>query len=86
MFLDSPVNSIEGDTSWTMGASMPQQLSLCLVLCLLFLHAVSSAMLPLADKPKDPDPECTVTNPTTGEFFDLRPLIRKDKEKCPLHL
>ena len=65
---------------------MPRELSLCLILYLLCLHTVSSAILPLADKPKAPDPECTVTNPNSGEFFDLRPLIRKDKEKYPLPL
>ena len=52
-----------------------------LLLCLLCLHTVHSAMLPYAEQERDPDPECTVTNPTTGEFFDLRPLIRRDKEK-----
>jgi hypothetical protein len=52
-----------------------------LLLCLLCLHSVSGAMLSYAEPKKDPDPECTVTNPSTGEFFDLRPLVRRDKEK-----
>lgn len=40
-----------------------------------------------ADKSKkEPDPDCTVTNPTTGEFFDLRPLIRRESDKFRFNL
>ncbi|KAG0302049.1 hypothetical protein BGZ98_007822, partial [Dissophora globulifera] len=27
------------------------------------------------------DPTCTVTHPTSGKFYDLRPLIRKDSDQ-----
>jgi len=54
-----------------------------LVLCGVLYGSVSSTdLLPRADSAKkDPDPECTVTNPTTGEFYDLRPLIRRSSDK-----
>jgi hypothetical protein len=52
------------------------------VLLLLFVNNVSSSLLSRAEKPvKDQDPECTVTHPVTGEFYDLRPLIRHESDK-----
>ena len=55
------------------------------VLFLLFSDRVVSSLLPRTDKPKkEPDPDCTTTNPSTGEFFDLRPLIRHESDKYRL--
>src|SRR5215471_9296695 len=52
------------------------------VLFLLFSDRVVSNLLPRTDKPKkEPDPDCTATNPSNGEFFDLRPLIRCESQK-----
>jgi hypothetical protein len=53
------------------------------IFLLLLLDNVSGTLLPRAEKtPKARDPHCTVTNPVTKEFFDLRPLIRKASDKC----
>ena len=52
---------------------------------ILFSTVSSTDLFARAEPPKkDPDPDCTVTNPTTGEFYDLRPLIRKESHKFPL--
>lgn len=45
----------------------------------LFLGLALAADPPAAPEPETPettDPPCTVTSPQTGNFFDLRPLIR----------
>src|SRR5579859_8193591 len=48
----------------------------------LLLDNVSGSLEPrVQNAPKVDDPECTVTNPVTNEFFDLRPLIRKEADK-----
>ena len=53
-----------------------------LLLAISLVDKVSGNLLKGAEKViKEPDPECTVTNPTTNEFFDLRPLIRREKDK-----
>jgi hypothetical protein len=57
------------------------------VFLLLLFDNVYANLIPRADKPpKDPDPECTVTNPLTNEFYDLRPLIRHGSDQYPLIL
>ena len=52
-----------------------------LILLLFLANAASATLEPRAEKPKEPDPECTVTHPVTGEFYDLRPLIRHESDK-----
>jgi hypothetical protein len=63
--------------------TMKLTLSTSLPVFLLFLlDSVSASLIERADKPtKDPDPECTVTNPLTNEFYDLRPLIRHGSDQ-----
>jgi hypothetical protein len=57
------------------------------VFLLLLLDSVCANLIPRAEKPpKEPDPECTVTNPLTNEFYDLRPLIRHGSDQYPLLL
>jgi len=61
-------------------ASRPLCLSILLAISL--VDRVSGDLADRAEKViKEPDPECTVTNPTTNEFFDLRPLIRSGPDK-----
>jgi hypothetical protein len=63
------------DMKLTLSTSLP-------VFLLVLLDSVSASLLQRADKPtKDPDPECTVTNPLTNEFYDLRPLIRHGSDQ-----
>ena len=46
------------------------------------MNTVSGESVKRAEKPlKELDPECTVTHPVTGEFYDLRPLIRHKSDK-----
>jgi hypothetical protein len=64
--------------------STSSSLSILLLCGILFDTVSSTDLLPRADTPKkDPDPECTTTHPTTGEFYDLRPLIRRTSDKFP---
>jgi hypothetical protein len=66
-------------TTWNMLLTWSSSVSIFILFC---TQIISADILPRADKhPKDPDPACTVTNPTTGEFFDLRPLIRRASDK-----
>jgi len=61
--------------------------AMSLALFLLVLDGVSASLLSRAEKtPKVPDPDCTVTNPATKEFFDLRPLIRHESDKTDWHI
>ena len=60
---------------------LPTSCSLPIFL-LILLDGVSASLLTRAEKtPKAPDPDCTVTNPVTKEFFDLRPLVRTEDDK-----
>jgi len=64
---------------------LPRCCSLSMLALVLLDHA-SAGLVSRADKPhKEPDPDCTVTNPATNEFYDLRPLIRHEADKC-VHL
>jgi hypothetical protein len=61
--------------------------SLSVYAALFLLDHVSATSVARADKPhKDPDPDCTVTNPLTNEFYDLRPLIRHEADKSAYYL
>src|SRR5436190_24317742 len=66
--------------------SISTSLLLYLFFFFLICDRVSSSNVARADKPKkEPDPDCTATNPATGEFFDLRPLIRRGSDKSGFH-
>jgi hypothetical protein len=55
----------------------------------LFFSRASAEPLPRVEKPNKepvPDPPCTKTNPSTGEFYDLRPLIRRESDKFHTYL
>jgi hypothetical protein len=52
------------------------------VLLLLLLNNVAALLQERAERtPKAADPRCTVTNPLTKEFYDLRPLTRHESDK-----
>jgi hypothetical protein len=70
----------ETTTHVVMLPSSASPLSIFLLLLVIF-DRISPVLSMRADKQKEPDPECTVTNPSTGEFFDLRPLIRRESDK-----
>ena len=62
--------------------SWPLSSALCLILV---VQKISASNVVRAEHSPDAGyPECTVTNPATKEFFDLRPLIRRESDKSLL--